>query len=78
MWKMSDEWAAVFSGLMIDCNDIVAPVHSRMPVLLHEHEDDQWLQGSLNDVREFQGRYFPAEIMARNRTADPWHRRATA
>jgi putative SOS response-associated peptidase YedK len=78
MWKMSDEWGAVFSGLMTDCNEVVAPVHNRMPVLLHEHEYDQWLHGSIEDARAFQARCFPAEVMARNRTPDPWHRRATA
>jgi putative SOS response-associated peptidase YedK len=77
MWKMSDEWGAVFSGLMTDCNDIVAPVHNRMPVLLHEHEYDQWLHGSIDEVREFQGRCFPAEVMAFDRTAEPWFRRTT-
>jgi putative SOS response-associated peptidase YedK len=61
---------------MTDCNEIVAPVHNRMPVLLHEHEYDRWLHGSLDDVRAFQGRCFPAEIMACNRTADPWRRRS--
>ena len=76
MWMISDEWGAVFSGLMTDCNEIVAPVHNRMPVLLHDHEYDQWLSGSINDVRQFQGRCFPAEVMACDRTADPWHRRA--
>lgn len=75
MWKQSDEWGAVFSGLMTDCNEIVAPVHNRMPVLLHEHEYDQWLRGSLDDVRNFQGRCFPAEIMSIDRTDEPWFRR---
>jgi len=72
MWKHSDEWGAVYSGLMTDCNEIVAPVHDRMPVLLHEDEYDQWLRGSIEDVRAFQARCFPAELMIVERTADPW------
>ncbi|MFD1610840.1 SOS response-associated peptidase [Sphingomonas tabacisoli] len=78
MWKDSPEWGAVFSGLMTDCNDLVRPVHNRMPVLLHEHELDEWLHGSLDDVRAFQGRCFPPEVMAMDRTAEPWFRRSAA
>ena len=75
MWKRSDEWGAVYSGLMTDCNELVAPVHTRMPVILHEDEHDQWLHGSLDDARAFQKRCFPAEMMACDRTAEPWFRR---
>ena len=76
MWKMSDEWGAVFSGLMTDCNDLVRPVHNRMPVLLHEHEIEDWLQCPLDDVRAYQGRCFPPETMAMERTGEPWFRRS--
>src|SRR3546814_9259999 len=34
MWKTSDEWGPVYSGLLTDCNDAIRPVHDRMPVLL--------------------------------------------
>jgi hypothetical protein len=34
MWKESDEWGAVYSGFMTNCNNFVAQVHDRMPVLL--------------------------------------------
>ena len=74
MWKDTPEWGAVFSGLMTDCNELVAPVHNRMPVLLHADEHDQWLECSLDDVRQFQGRCFPAELMTRDRTSEPWGR----
>jgi putative SOS response-associated peptidase YedK len=75
MWKQSDEWGAVYSGMMTDCNEVVRPVHNRMPVLLHEDEWDRWLRGSLDDVMEFQGRCFPDELTAMERTSDPWIRR---
>ena len=78
MWKISDEWGAVYSGLMTDCNEIVAPVHNRMPVLLHEDEYDHWLHGSLDAVRAFQERCFPPELMMRDSTSEPWFRRAAA
>jgi putative SOS response-associated peptidase YedK len=76
MWKMSDEWGAVYSGLMTDCNEVVRPVHNRMPVLLHEEEWDCWLRGSLEDVVEFQDRCFPDELTAIERTSQPCRRRA--
>jgi len=75
LWKMSDEWGPVYSGLMTDCNEVVRPVHDRMPVLLHEEDYDLWLRGSLEDVMSFQGRCFPDELTAIERTADPWFRR---
>lgn len=78
MWKQSDEWGAVYSGLMTDCNEIVRPVHDRMPVLLHAEDYDRWLHGTLNDVIAFQDRCFPDELTSIERTADPWLRRKVA
>lgn len=75
MWKVSDEWGPVYSGLMTDCNEVVRPVHDRMPVLLHADEYDRWLHGSLDDVAAFQDRCFPDELTMIERTADPWFRR---
>jgi putative SOS response-associated peptidase YedK len=75
MWKNSDEWGPVYSGLMTDCNEVVRPVHDRMPVLLHEEDYDLWLRGSLEDVMSFQGRCFPDELTALRRTEEPWFRR---
>jgi putative SOS response-associated peptidase YedK len=75
MWKNSDEWGPVYSGLMTDCNEVVRAVHSRMPVLLHEEDYDVWLRGSLDDVMSFQGRCFPDELTELTRTAEPWFRR---
>ena len=59
---------------MYDCNDVVRPVHNRMPVLLHEEDEDRWLRGSLEDVKAFQDRCFPDELTAMERTQDPWFR----
>jgi len=77
MWKISDEWGPVYSGLMTDCNEVVRPVHDRMPVLLHEEDYDLWLRGSLDDVIAFQDRCFPDELTSIERTADPWFKRRT-
>lgn len=77
LWKNSDEWGPVYSGLMTDCNEAVRPVHDRMPVLLHEEDYDLWLRGSLDDVMSFQGRCFPDELIELERTTDTWFRRRT-
>jgi len=78
MWKTSDEWGDVYSGLMTDCNEVVRPVHNRMPVLLHEADYDRWLHGSLQDVIAFQERCFPDGMTGMDRTPDPWFRRKLA
>jgi len=75
MWKDSIEWGAVFSGLMTDANAAVAPIHNRMPALLLPDEWDRWLHGSLDDVRAFQNRIFPTELIGIERTTEPWIRR---
>jgi len=78
MWKVSDEWGPVYSGLMTDCNEVVRPVHNRMPVLLHVEDYDRWLRGSLEDVISFQQRCFPDGLTTIERTSDPWHRPKSA
>lgn len=78
MWRISDEWGAVYSGMMTDCNEAIRPVHDRMPVLLHPDEYDQWLRGSLDDVIAFRDRCFPDELIEMNRTDELWSRRRPA
>jgi putative SOS response-associated peptidase YedK len=75
MWKDSNEWGAVYSGLMTDCNEAIRPVHDRMPVLLHEEDYERWLHGSLEDVIAFQDRCFPDDLITMERTSDPWLKR---
>ncbi len=76
MWRDSDEWGPVYSGLMTDCNGAIRPVHDRMPVILHPNEHDAWLHGSIDDVIGFQDRCFPDALIAMERTEDPWIKRA--
>jgi putative SOS response-associated peptidase YedK len=45
LWRDSEEWGAVYSGAMTDCNDAMRPLHDRMPVLLLPDEFDVWLRG---------------------------------
>ncbi len=78
LWRDSPEWGPVFSGAMTDCNEAIRPVHDRMPVLLHEHEYAQWLHGSFDDILGFQERCFPDELIAMERTSEPWNKPRSA
>ena len=72
LWRVSDEWGPVYSGVMTDANAAIAPVHDRMPVLLHREEYEQWLLGSFDDLLGFQKRVFPADRILMERTTDLW------
>jgi putative SOS response-associated peptidase YedK len=39
----TDEWTRTFTILTTDANDIVAPVHDRMPVILPPDRVDEWI-----------------------------------
>lgn len=41
-----------FAMVTINPNDVVAPVHSRMPVILHEKDEEAWLTGSPADAEQ--------------------------
>ncbi|UDF29406.1 UNVERIFIED_ORG: SOS response-associated peptidase family protein [Roseateles sp. XES5] len=78
LWRVSDEWGPVYSGLMTDANAAVAPVHNRMPVLLQPDEYEQWLHGSFEDALGFQTRVFPPELIEVERTPELWVRKKPA
>ncbi|MFW2831703.1 SOS response-associated peptidase [Sphingomonas sp. ID0503] len=75
LWRISDEWGPVYSGVMTDCNEAIRPVHDRMPVLLHADEYDQWLNGSFDEALDFQNRCFPDELIEMTRTNELWVKR---
>ena len=75
LWRYSDEWGAVYSGVMTDCNEAIRPIHDRMPVLLMPDEHDRWLNGSFDDVVDFQERCFPDELIEMARTDELWVKR---
>lgn len=75
MWRTSDEWGPVYSGLMTDCNDAIRPVHNRMPVLLMPDDYDRWLHGDIEDVLAFRDRCFPNDLIEMERTGELWNRK---
>jgi len=73
--RNSEEWGPVYGAMTTDSNSAVAPLNPRMPVILAPNEYEQWLEGSIDDVIEFQFRPpFPAEEMIIERTKDLWVR----
>ena len=62
-----------------DSNSAVAPLNPRMPVILAPGEYEQWLEGLIDDVIEFQFRPpFPAEEMIIEHTKVLWVQRPHA
>lgn len=75
LWRISDEWGPVYSGVMTECNEAIRPVHDRMPVLMHADEHDAWLNGSFDDALGFQSRCFPESLILTERTSELWAKR---
>lgn len=78
LWRVSDEWGPVYSGVMTDCNEAIRPVHDRMPVLLLHDEYERWLHGSFDDALGFQARCFPDALIEMTRTDELWVKRKPA
>lgn len=75
LWRVSDEWGPVYSGVMTDCNEAIRPVHDRMPVLLYVDDYDRWLRGSFDDAVAFQNRCFPDDLIEMTRPDELWVKR---
>jgi len=75
LWRVSDEWGAVYSMVTTDCNEAIRPVHHRMPVLLLPDEYDHWLNGDFDSAIAFQERRFPDALIEMTRTDEPWIKR---
>jgi putative SOS response-associated peptidase YedK len=77
--RNSEEWGPVYGAMTTDSNSAVAPLNPRMPVILAPDEYKQWLEGSVEDVIEFQFRPpFSADKMVIERTKELWVQRRRA
>lgn len=77
--RKSEEWGAVYGAMTTDSNSAVAPLNPRMPVMLAADDYEQWLEGSIDDVIEFQFRPpLPADRLDIERTKDLWVQRPRA
>ena len=50
------DWGLVYVGLTMDGNDAALPLNPRMPVIVLPGDYDEWLDGSIDDVMDFQFR----------------------
>lgn len=75
LWRMSDEWGAVYTGVMRDANEAIQPIHNRMPVILNPEDYETWLHGSFDDAFALQERVYPSDAMTIDRTSEPWTKR---
>ena len=50
VWRVSDEWGAVFSMVMTDSCGAAAECHERMPVLLAQDDWARWTGGSPDEA----------------------------
>ena len=73
IWRDTPEWGPAYSMVMTEACIHVADVHDRMPVILKPEDWPDWLDGA-PDAAGPLCRPYP-ELMAVNRTPDPWVRR---
>lgn len=73
IWRDSAEWGPVYSMIMTDACEQVAPAHDRMPVILPPSRWQDWTAGPPAQARELCVPY--AGEMALRRTDEPWVRR---
>ncbi len=60
LWEPGTNGRARMTILTTEPNETVAPIHDRMPVVLHPDDEDTWLRGS-PDERETLARPYPQE-----------------
>lgn len=66
-WKVpgGKEVVESFSILTTNSNELIAPLHDRMPVILHPHEYALWLDRAITDPEKLKSLYqpYPADLM---------------
>jgi putative SOS response-associated peptidase YedK len=50
-WKdpANGSWLQSFTIITTDANEVMAPIHTRMPVILHESEYNRWLDREVTE-----------------------------
>lgn len=77
--RNSEAWGPVYGAMTTDSNSAVAPLNPRMPVILAPDDYERWLEGSAEDVIDFQFRPpFPSGRLEIERTKDLWVQRRPA
>lgn len=70
LWRDTDEWGRAYAMVITDACPAIAPVHHRMPVILHRDDWETWQHGPPADAhalsRPWQG------AITIDRTDEPW------
>jgi putative SOS response-associated peptidase YedK len=62
-WKHEGEWLETFTIITTDPNEVVAPLHNRMPVIVARQDYERWLGGDTEQPPIDLLRPYPAEEM---------------
>lgn len=73
LWRPSDEWGDVYTGVMVDATKELWDIHDRMPVILRPDDHATWLNASVEDAARLL-RQYPADQLAVERSDVPWVR----
>lgn len=73
LWRPSDEWGDVYTGLMVDATHELWDIHDRMPVILQPEDHAAWLTAPTDDALGLLRKY-PADQLAVERTDVAWVR----
>lgn len=74
LWRPSDEWGDVYTGVMVDATKELWDIHDRMPVILRPDDHDTWLNAHADEAMGLLQQY-PADQLVVERTAEAWARR---
>ena len=73
-WKEPEgQWLETFTIITTDPNELMQPIHNRMPVILPRRDYDRWLGSDANEEERLPVdllRPFPAELMTATRVND--------
>lgn len=71
LWRPSDEWGDVYTGVMVDATKELWDIHDRMPVVLRPDDHATWLNASAEDAAGLL-RQYPADQLVVERSNLPW------
>jgi putative SOS response-associated peptidase YedK len=75
LWRPSDEWGDVYTGVMVDATKELWDIHDRMPVILQPDDHEAWLNAPAEDALKLLRKY-PADRLEVERTDVRWIRRS--
>ena len=65
-WRKPDgKWVESFTIITTEPNELIQPIHNRMPVILRPEDEEQWLDTSRTPFAKAKSllKPFPAELM---------------